>query len=92
MIESFVSILENFLQVKRTELSLIELWNEQTPAAANGMPLKEYLANVRPTSLVFYKQPADVNRVHFDPCATIFFMHSKAFDGNTKPSSTSYLM
>ena len=43
LVESFVSVLENYLGVKKTVFSFSEKWAETRPAAANGMALGEYM-------------------------------------------------
>ena len=55
MIEEFVVILEKFRNTKRTELSLVDMWNDQPPKAANGRPLKKFLANVANPSRSLYE-------------------------------------
>ena len=46
MVEEFISILEKFLGVKRIDFSLIDRWAKCPPVAAQGKPLREYLAKV----------------------------------------------
>ena len=46
MVEEFISILEKYLGVKRTELDLKERWAVSPPAAALGKPLMEYMSKV----------------------------------------------
>lgn len=47
LIESFVRDMENFLGVKRTEISLSQMWEETRPDLAEGIDLPEYLKTVR---------------------------------------------
>lgn len=46
MLDEFVSVLENYLGIKRTKFSFAERWSENPPAAAKGKPLQEYLKKV----------------------------------------------
>lgn len=46
MTEEFISILEDFLGVKRTPFSMAEKWAESPPKEANGKPLMKYLEKV----------------------------------------------
>lgn len=46
MVDQFTSILENFLGTKRVEFSIAERWAQCPPKAAEGKPLKEYLAKL----------------------------------------------
>lgn len=47
LIESFVQDMEKFLGVKRTEVSLAQLWQKTRPNSAAGIDLPEYLKTVR---------------------------------------------
>ena len=46
MVEEFISVLETFLGIKRTEVSIVEAWNEAPPKEAEGRSIKDYLARV----------------------------------------------
>lgn len=46
LLEQYVSILEEFLGVKRTTFSFVERWAEKPPAPAMGKSLEEYLGEV----------------------------------------------
>ncbi|GAP85663.2 putative amidase 1 [Rosellinia necatrix] len=46
IVESFISILENFLGVKKTEFSLADRWDNSPPPEAAGKPLAEYMNRV----------------------------------------------
>lgn len=46
MVEHFVSILERFLNTKRTEFSIVESWSAFPPKTANKKPLNEFLKKV----------------------------------------------
>ncbi|KAL9123772.1 MAG: hypothetical protein Q9217_006833, partial [Psora testacea] len=43
MLDEFVSVLENYLEINRTVFSFTERWSENPPAAAEGKTLQEYL-------------------------------------------------
>lgn len=44
--ESFISTLENFLGVKKTDFSLADRWTESPPPEAEGRTLAEYMIRV----------------------------------------------
>jgi hypothetical protein len=46
MTEEFISILEDFLGVKRTQFSIAGKWAQCPPKEAKGKPLLEYLEKV----------------------------------------------
>lgn len=43
IVESFISTLENFLGVKKTDFSLADRWTESPPPEAEGRTLAEYM-------------------------------------------------
>lgn len=43
MVDSYVTVLEDFLQTKRQPVSLVERWSETSPAKAQGKSLQEYI-------------------------------------------------
>jgi len=46
MSEAFITVLENFLGVKRTPISIINTWESNPPEEARGRSLLEYLEMV----------------------------------------------
>lgn len=46
MVDAFTSILEQYLGVARTEISLSDLWLKTAPEDAQGETLKDYVAKV----------------------------------------------
>lgn len=46
LIDSFVQDLEGVLSVKRTEISLAEMWRNNGPNSTGGTELSDYLATV----------------------------------------------
>ena len=52
MVEEFVTILEDFLNVKRAEVSFADQWAQDPPSEAEGKSLQEYLKMARNTSQV----------------------------------------
>lgn len=46
IVEEFISILENFLGVERTDFNLEDCWAKCPPAAAEGKPLRAYMEKV----------------------------------------------
>lgn len=51
MLDEFVSVLENYLGIKRTVFSFTETWSENPPANAKGKSLQEYLSKVQSQTL-----------------------------------------
>lgn len=47
MSEAFITIIEDFLGVKRTPISIIDTWASGALEEARGKPLLEYLEMVR---------------------------------------------
>lgn len=47
MSEAYITILEDFLGVKRTPISITDTWASNPPDEARGKPLLEYLEMVR---------------------------------------------
>ena len=52
MVEEFVTILKDFLNVKKTEMSFTEQWAREPPSEAEGKSLEEYLKMARTASQV----------------------------------------
>ena len=46
MVDEFVGVLERFLGIRKTTISLAERWNACPPEAAQGKSLREYLGEV----------------------------------------------
>ena len=46
MQEEFLAILEDYIGIKHTKVSLVELWKSTGPEQHRNTPLKEYLATV----------------------------------------------
>ena len=46
MVKSFVSDLEKFLNVQKTEISISALWNQKSPSKADGQSVREFLEKV----------------------------------------------
>jgi hypothetical protein len=51
LVEDFVAVLERYLNITRTEMSLAEEWSNSAMANAKGQPLQEYMAKVSPKML-----------------------------------------
>ena len=51
LVEGFVADFESTHGVKRTEISIQDLWKEKTPKEADSSNVKEYLKNVGNTAL-----------------------------------------
>lgn len=47
ILDEFVSVLENLLQVKRTIFGFTETWSKNPPTVAKGKSLQEYLEKVK---------------------------------------------
>lgn len=47
MSEAFITIVEKFLGVKRTPISITDTWESNPPKEAGGKPLLEYLEMVK---------------------------------------------
>ena len=46
MLDAYVSVLENYLGLRRTEFSFVERWSESPPVEAMGKSLSEFLGKV----------------------------------------------
>ena len=46
MLDAYVSVLENYLGLRRTEFSFVERWSESPPVEANGKSFSEFLGQV----------------------------------------------
>lgn len=46
IIDEYVALLEDFLGVKKTEMSIADRWMQNPPMEADGKPVQEYLAKV----------------------------------------------
>ncbi|KAJ8133575.1 hypothetical protein O1611_g61 [Lasiodiplodia mahajangana] len=72
IVESFVSILEDFLGVRKTEFSLADRWADSPPPEAQGKTLAKYLNRVASLCVVEIAQVAYLAKI---PCrlGTILF-------------------
>ena len=46
MLDAYVSVLEKYLGVSKTEFSFVERWSESPPVEAKGRSLSEFLGQV----------------------------------------------
>lgn len=54
LVESFIQNLEVYLGVRRTEISLADMWRDSRPDSAEGIELSEYLETVCLARRTFY--------------------------------------
>lgn len=53
LMEEFVTVFEQYLNIKRTEVNLAKKWEEDPPPSAAGQTLQQYIAKVGALMILF---------------------------------------